>query len=137
MRGFPGEVESPVRRLSTAFAALVLLVVPGCWVLSRPRTEASPTGREFSTTVLLHGKPLELHLAQPRTPATSHVVVIYASGDGGWFGTAVDMFHQIGQAGYFAVGFSSRSFLKIERPRGALVSAAQLTAEYAEIISMG
>ena len=57
-----------------------------------------------------------------------------ATGDGGWFGAAVDMFRQIGQAGYVAVGFSSRAFLKIERPRGALVSAAQLAVEYEQIL---
>ena len=50
-------------------------------------------------------------------------------------GAAVDMFHQIGRAGYFAVGFSSRAFLKIERPRGALVSAAQLADEYEQILA--
>ena len=60
--------------------------------------------------------------------------MLYASGDGGWFGAAVDMFRQIAGAGYFAVGFSSRAFLKIERPRGTLVTAAQLTAEYEQIL---
>jgi fermentation-respiration switch protein FrsA (DUF1100 family) len=59
---------------------------------------------------------------------------LYASGDGGWFGAAVDMFRQIAGAGYPVVGFSSRAFLKIERPRGApLVSAEQLAAEYDDI----
>ena len=100
----------------------------------RPRTEAALTARAFTTTVLLHGKPLELHVTAPRTPAADRVVVLYASGDGGWFGAAVDMFRQIDNAGYFAVGFSSRAFLKIERPRGALVSAAQLAAEYEQIL---
>ena len=62
------------------------------------------------------------------------MAVLYASGDGGWFGAAVDMFRRIADAGYPIVGFSSRAFLKIERPRGApLVSAAQLAAEYEDI----
>ena len=119
----------------TAPIALALFVLSGCSVLSKPRTEASLDAREFSTTVLLHGKSLELHVAAPRTPAADHVVVLYASGDGGWFGAAVDMFRGIGKAGYFAVGFSSRAFLKIERPRGSLVSAAQLAAEYGQILA--
>jgi hypothetical protein len=91
--------------------------------------------REWSTTVLLHGKPLDLHLAAPRSPAVDHVVVLYASGDGGWWGAAVDMFHQIATAGYYAVGFSSRAFLKVERPRGGLAGAAQLAAEYEQILT--
>ena len=45
------------------------------------------------------------------------------------------MFRRIGQAGYPAVGFSSRAFLRIERPRGALVSAAQLATEYEAILA--
>jgi dienelactone hydrolase len=62
------------------------------------------------------------------------MAVLYASGDGGWFGAAVDMFRQIADAGYPVVGFSSRAFLKIERPRGApLVSAEQLAVEYEDI----
>ena len=118
----------------TAAVALALVVSTSCSVISRPHTVAAITTREFSTTVLLHGRPLELHLAVPRTPAQARLVVLYASGDGGWFGAAVDMFRQMAQAGYFAVGFSSRAFLKIERPRGALVTAAQLAAEYAQIL---
>jgi hypothetical protein len=47
----------------------------------------------------------------------------------------VEMFRQIGQAGYPSVGFSSRAFLRIERPRGALVSAPQLAREYDEILA--
>lgn len=124
------------RRLAwTATFAVALSVVSGCSILPRPRTSGTIATREFSTTVLLHGKALELHLAAPQTPSAAHVVVLYASGDGGWFGTAVDMFRQIGKAGYFAAGFSSRAFLKIERPRGTLVNATQLAAEYEQILA--
>jgi hypothetical protein len=84
--------------------------------------------------VLLQGKPLELHLSAPRSPAADRVVVLYASGDGGWLGAAVDMFHQIARAGYYAVGFSSRAFLNVERPRGALAGTAQLAVEYEQIL---
>jgi len=124
---------------------LALGVVPALFVLScssagwRPRTgppRARAVTREWSTTVMLRGKPLELHLASPQVPA-SDVVVLYASGDGGWFGAAVDMFHQIAGSGYFGVGFSSREFLKIERSRGTLVTAAQLTAEYRQVLAQG
>lgn len=129
--------DRPMRtpKLRTIAIALTLLALSGCSLALRTQTEATLAARELTTTILLHGKPLELHLTLPRTPAASHVVVLYASGDGGWFGAAVDMFRQIGQAGYFAVGFSSRAFLKIERPRGALMGAAQLAAEYEQILT--
>jgi hypothetical protein len=61
-------------------------------------------------------------LRAPRSQAIDQVVVLYASGDGGWRGAAVDMFHQIAKAGYYTIGFSSRAFLNVERRRGALVA---------------
>jgi dienelactone hydrolase len=84
---------------------------------------------------MLHGRPLELHLASRSDQAQAAPLVLYASGDGGWFGAAVDMFQQIARAGYPVVGFSSKTFLKIERPRGALVAAAQLASEYSAILA--
>lgn len=114
---------------------LVVFVETGCSALASPRSRPESTVRESTTTVLLHGRPFGLHLARPTAPLASDVIVLYASGDGGWFGSAVDMFRRIARAGYFAVGFSSRAFLKIERPDGALADASQLTAEYQRILA--
>jgi dienelactone hydrolase len=118
----------------TAAIGILALLPAACSPLPRPQTAEVPVGRAFTTSVSLHGKPLELHVSKPRMPAAPGMAVLYASGDGGWFGAAVDMFRKIADAGYPVVGFSSRAFLKIERPRGApLVSAAQLAAEYEDI----
>jgi hypothetical protein len=84
--------------------------------------------------VLLHGERLTLHLAKPAAASDPSVLVLYASGDGGWFGTAVDMFHAIARAGYAAVGFSSRAFLRIERPHGRALNPGQLALEYGQIL---
>jgi hypothetical protein len=62
-------------------------------------------------------------------------LVLYVSGDGGWFGAAVDMFHVIADSGYFAVGFSAKTFLKLERPDGRLAGPEQLASEYDEILT--
>jgi pimeloyl-ACP methyl ester carboxylesterase len=83
----------------------------------------------------LQGGHLELHLSTPSHATADGVLVLYASGDGGWFGAARDMFHRIATAGYYTVGFSSRAFLKLERPRGPLVSAAQLANDYKDILA--
>jgi len=124
-----------VPALKRTAAIAVLAVLPtACSLLPLRRTAETPAGRAFTTSVSLHGKPLELHVSRPRTPAAPGMAVLYASGDGGWFGEAVDMFRRIADAGYPVVGFSSRAFLKIERPRGApLVTGAQLAAEYEDI----
>lgn len=132
----PPDVRDQRRRSRRGLTVLLgLFALSSCSSLSPPRTGTSLPAREFTTTIQLHGKPLELHVTAPRTPVADGVVVLYASGDGGWFGAAVDMFRQIGRAGYFSVGFSSRAFLKIERPRGALVSTAQLADEYEQILA--
>jgi len=91
--------------------------------------------RESSTTVALHGKPLTLHVAQPDAQRSrAHAFVLYASGDGGWFGAAVEMWRQMAVAGYAVVGFSSRAFLKVERPKATLLDPAQVAREYSVII---
>ena len=110
---------------------LIAMVASGCGLAPRPVT--GPHASILTTTVQLHGKALELHLAAPASPVNGGVLVVYASGDGGWFGAAVEMFKQIAADGYYAVGFSSKSFLHIERPRGALVDVRELAAEYARI----
>ena len=101
----------------------------------RPAAPARPAApvaapRELSVEVLLHGKPLTLHLAKPAAASDPSVLVLYASGDGGWFGTAVDMFQEIARAGYRHCGFSSRAFLRIERPRAGALNPGQLALEY-------
>ena len=111
---------------------LIAMVASGCGLAPRPVT--GPHASFLTTTVQLHGKPLDLHLVAPVSPVNGGVLVVYASGDGGWFGAAVEMFKQIAADGYYAVGFSAKSFLDIERPRGALVDVRELAAEYARII---
>src|SRR4029077_8282087 len=96
-------------------------LLSGCSALPEAQTTPGMPVEMFTTTVELHGKPLELHVVMPAAGAGDVLFVIYASGDGGWFGTAVDMFQQAARAGYPVVGFSSRAFLKIDRPAGGMV----------------
>ena len=109
----------------------------GCAAVVRlPAPPASVATRETSTTVSLHGRPLLLHLAAPAVPGPTPpaALVLYASGDGGWFGTAVQMFRVLAAGGQPAVGLSSRAFLKIERPGKARLSPEQLRLDYAVIL---
>jgi type IV secretory pathway VirJ component len=102
---------------------------------SAPHAAGSAAPRVFKTLVMLHGEPLELHVGVAEPQSVPDTLVLYASGDGGWFGAAVDMFKQIAGAGYPVVGFSSKAFLKIQRPHGGLVNAAQLAADYEAIVT--
>jgi hypothetical protein len=71
----------------------------------------------------------------PAMPAPPARLVVYATGDGGWFGAASDMFRSIAREGYATVGFSSRAFLRIERPRNAPLNARRLADDYAVILA--
>jgi type IV secretory pathway VirJ component len=126
-------------RPTAALAALALTAgsLAGCATVTRlPAPPAAVLTRESTTSVSLHGKPLVLHLAAPaaRGSAPPVALVLYASGDGGWFGTAVQMFRSLAAAGQPAVGLSSRAFLKIERPGRARLSPEQLRLDYAVIL---
>ncbi len=59
----------------------------------------------------VYKKPLVLHFSRPAV-AVPKVLVVYATGDGGWFGMDAELFEWISNWGYTVVGFSSRSYLK-------------------------
>jgi dienelactone hydrolase len=89
---------------------------------------------ESEATATLHGKRLDLHIAAPSALARRDLLVVYASGDGGFFGSAKEQWREIARNGYATVGFSSRAFLRIERPHGAALNAANLANEYEQIV---
>ena len=118
-----------------ALALLAQLVSLGCATLPRSSSGSPERAKASTATVSLHGKPLEVHVIAPLDPVAADVLVLYASGDGGWFGAAVDMFEQFGREGYYAAGFSSRAFLNLERATGELVNGEQIVDEYRQIIA--
>jgi dienelactone hydrolase len=113
---------------------MALVLTASCAGVTPPDTQPAVAINETVSVATLHGRALELHLARPASDAARGPLVIYASGDGGWFGTAVDMWRQIARDGYVAVGFSARAFLKIERPRGSVMDPAQIALEYGTLI---
>ena len=122
-------------RLLLALALLVQLVSLGCATVHRNSPQRQDRGKAFSATVSLHGRPFDLHFAVPVHSVAPDILVLYASGDGGWFGAAVDMFAQFGRDGYYAAGFSSRAFLNLERSTGELINRGQIADEYRQIIA--
>ena len=72
-----------------------------------------PLGQRASTsdaTVTLHDHALALHLSiTPQRPLAP--LVIYATGDAGWYGDDREIFTEIARWGYPAVGFSAREYV--------------------------
>ncbi len=135
-------IESTMRRLlDSPFGALekkIISVVPLLCLWTCPSSIAAASGKpdpDFCVKrVWLHGKSLDLHLGIPHTGRQKNVLVLYGSGDGGWFGAAVDMFKDIAQMGYPVVGFSTKSYLKLLGYNPEPVSVEELTTDYEQIM---
>jgi hypothetical protein len=116
-----------------ALVLLVMLCAPGC--ASRPALPHGAGLREFTGSVDVHGMPLTLHFATLTPPAaTPAPLVLYASGDGGWFGTATGMFRAIAAGGFPTVGFSSRAFMKIEQAAPGPLTVARIAESYGAVL---
>ena len=106
-----------------------------CGVLLSTKVARPPAILEFSGRVRLHDEELTLHLASPRTsvpPATP--LVLYASGDGGWFGAAVGMFRTIAGSGLPTVGISTKTFMRLEHRWSNPPTEGHVVEGYQQII---
>jgi dienelactone hydrolase len=121
----------PPAGLAVAVALAVLTLQ--CARLEPPRWAPSRPARLFSVTAMVDGKPLDLHFAKSQDPA-NQVLVLYASGDGGWFGAAVGMFHSIAAMGFDTVGFSSKALLRVERVHGQPTRLGRVARGYRQVI---
>ncbi|MBZ5497138.1 MAG: hypothetical protein LAP85_12100 [Acidobacteriia bacterium] len=89
---------------------MAALFLSGCSChLDVPAAKGQMQTREPLT---LYNRSLELRLFKPLQPAAENVLIIYATGDGGWLGLGHDIFDWLTQWNYPVVGFSSRAYLK-------------------------
>ena len=123
---------------SAGVLAVLLIATAGGGCSATLSPKRSRALRESSTQVTMHDRALTLHLASPRTPGpASTPLVLYASGDGGWFGAAVGMFRTIAGSGLPTVGFSTKAFMHIERRWSRPLSVARVAEGYQRIIDAG
>jgi hypothetical protein len=122
------------RRARMRVAVMMATASVACGGLAHIEPDPTRAARVSSLSATLRGRPIELHLAVPPVPLDHDVLVLYASGDGGWFGAAVDMFRAIGDAGFYAVGVSSRSLLHHETAGGHTPGIADLADDYDTVL---
>lgn len=108
----------------------------GCSTALATKRPSRPDAiREFSAPVHVHEEVLTLHLAAPQTPpSASAPLVLYASGDGGWFGAAVGMFRTIVSSGLPTVGFSTKTFMRLEHRWSNPPTEGHVVEGYQQII---
>ena len=119
-------------RLGAAALCCAVAMVVSAACAPRPRLPESARVHERGIHVSLHGSDLTLRVAAAAVGV--HPLVVYGSGDGGWFGAAVGMFDTIAAAGYPTAGFSSRALLKIEQAGHMPLSARQIAESYHVIL---
>ena len=118
-----------------AFSLVSSLAAASCAGLSPPRLDANQFLQQRSLPLTIAGGTVEIHLANRVPPRANAPLVVFASGDGGWFGAAVGMFETVAHAGYPVVGLSSRGLLRHLRTPGHPLTATHVLAAYAEIIT--
>ncbi len=127
-----------MNRLTIAAALAVIVPAAMCGGCSAVLSTGPPLPRdvrEHSVDVAFYGESLTLHIAAPQTPAVASTpLVLYASGDGGWFGAAVGMFHTIAGSGFPTAGFSSKQLMDIERKRFKPLGVSEVAEGYQQIV---
>jgi dienelactone hydrolase len=85
-----------------------MVFLAGCTCQIRMPSGVSST--ETRDRVAIYRHPLELRFSKPKS--LSNILVVYATGDGGWRGLDEQIFEWISTWDYPAVGFSSKNYLK-------------------------
>ena len=81
----------------------------GCAVFTRAHV---PGARLSEVRVPLHGHDLKVHLSVPGATKHDHdVMLVYATGDAGWFGKDLAIFNEVAGWGYPTAGFSAREYV--------------------------
>lgn len=78
-----------------------------------------------------------LYLVTPEPVRHPDVLVVYASGDGGWFGRAVEMFREIAESGYAAVGIGVHDYPPQAKQLDADALRRRVADDYLQIIAEG
>ncbi len=98
------------------------------------RVNGEPVSRT-TTTVRLHDHDLTLHLASGIRAHAEGPLLVYATGDAGWWGKDKHIYEVLSEWGYPVAGFSARAYVhhlasgsEVERP-------VQLADDYVAIIA--
>ncbi|MFL6548067.1 MAG: alpha/beta hydrolase family protein [Povalibacter sp.] len=97
-------------RAKSLFCAACLIVVAGC---THPRLASKP-GVYTVTVQPVHTAHNEIHATyvRPLTSQHSGYLVVFATGDDGWFGTSRALFVHLAERGYTLAGFSAPEALR-------------------------
>jgi hypothetical protein len=112
---------------------LALVSTAGCtprltpWPLDRPLRIDIPVALD-------DGGAIALHLSEPVSAAAPQVLLLYATGDGGWRGKDKDAFEHMTRWGYAIAGFSSKDYLRHLERRSEITTPQDVARDFALLI---
>jgi pimeloyl-ACP methyl ester carboxylesterase len=116
-------------RLLSAIIAAALAA--GC--LQRVPAVVPGAPVEFDRALVLNGHRLSLHLASPARTGVRRLLM-YATGDGGWWGKDLDTYRKLVSWGYPTAGFSSPDYLKHLAGGSETTTPTRLARDFGAII---
>src|SRR5437868_7758666 len=120
------------RKHHALFGLLVcpfILIETGC--ACHVRTTAA---RVRFAPMTIYEQPLQVRFAKPVGAESKRVLVLYATGDGGWKALDREIFSWISGLGYPVAGLSSRQYLKNMRSVSDTTTPRRLARDYEHVI---
>ena len=123
-------------RLARRVLPLALLVVLGGFTC-RVATPADDRPIQTHGIITLYHHQMEIRFSVPARTHHPPMLVIYATGDGGWRGVDDRIFGWIAASGWIVAGFSSKSYLKNLRDHSetGTTTPQRLETDYHRIIA--
>jgi hypothetical protein len=122
------------QKLAATFVVPLLTgaIDSGCTTrIAAPQLQPA-AARELSIRTLVYGHELTLHITPASVPMSPPV--LYASGDGGWFGAAVGMYRAMADSELNVVGFSTKTFMNGAQERHGSLTPAHIVEGYQVIV---
>jgi hypothetical protein len=101
--GYSGDVR--LNGIAGCVSIALLMITPACASIRWSRSAAT------ESAVRLHNHSLTLHLTKGGAAAGRPVLLVYATGDAGWWGKDRELYQRLSGWGYPSVGFSAREYV--------------------------
>lgn len=118
-----------MRRLVRSFVACAILAAaasPGC--AGPPASKAGLFDARREVITLPRHRDLNVTLVKPVTPRNPLLLVVFATGDAGWFGASGSVLEHMADEGFYVAAFDSREIVAHIKRAGGLADIPEAAA---------